>query len=145
MNEERKQAVIKAAYAPIWHLVEPFIHMESGECYGDRMSSKSFPVDKAIEAGFKEEFEHCGPISKFDYWRPVALRGIRNNNGWIRFDDQLPPPEMQCDWCYTDNLIIKRASIWNKGDYLIERYKGVIMHYPTPSHWRQRIMDKPLY
>jgi hypothetical protein len=71
---EAKQKAIQAAFGDAWEKVKDFLDKD-GWCCGIH----------AIEAGWSEDYDWNQGC-----WRPKALAGIVNNNGWIRRDERLP-------------------------------------------------------
>jgi hypothetical protein len=89
-NEEAKKAAIIAAFGDKWNFFT--------EEYKQHLLSRKHWVDMSIKYGamntpnyYKsptpQRLGFAGVIEeKCEFWRPIELKGIENNNGWIRIE-----------------------------------------------------------
>jgi len=75
------------------------------------------------------------------YWRPTELRGIENNNGWIKIEIESDLPETNSKIHLRD----ERGSISKDHDFIVGAYnpEQYIKNY---THWRpSENLPQPLY
>lgn len=76
-NEQAKQEAIKKAYGEHWERVKNKVRASSDA----RISGYSLPQDVGMPSHSIVQYDW-----KDDDWRPMELRGIEDNNGWIRIE-----------------------------------------------------------
>jgi hypothetical protein len=80
-----KLKAIKDAYGPYWNLTNEFVDNE-GWAYTSPLFNH---VVRESGLQIKVEISERG-----DVWRPESLRGIENNNGWIKITTQADLPKV---------------------------------------------------
>lgn len=90
-----KQEKIKEAFGDSWNLLTHSMqqHILNVHHWVDRSRNRMnlSPKDLGFDEGTECEV-HC------EFWRPIALKGIEDNNGWIKIEsmDSFPVEEMLC-------------------------------------------------
>ena len=79
-NLEAKQEAIKKAYGEYWELVKDLVRTDG---------SLSEPVWIGSDIDIDYDDFSTG------YFRPKSLKGIENNNGWIRIESEADLPEKE--------------------------------------------------
>src|SRR5690554_6556469 len=78
MKETPKQKAIRETYGKLWDKVKKDTNKDGWVwAQWDYELPTNIFTDDEID-------------TEFGFWRPTSLRGIENNNGWIRTDERLP-------------------------------------------------------
>jgi len=121
---EAKQKAIKEAYGEYYESLENYIN-ESGVFVGETylISDELFEKWDFIAS--------TPPIGKgklISGSRPKELRGIENNNGWIKIESESDLPKEDCD-CYIEH---------KDGSILIDKY-SIDFEMFNFNYWRHII------
>lgn len=90
-----KQEAIKNAYGDAWEKVAEYVD-DNGWIGRDSVCPSDFNF------GYPDDDIHIKtPAFERDYfWRPKALSGIEDNNGWIKIEDREPEDGLDIEYCY---------------------------------------------
>lgn len=95
-----KQQVIQDAYGEYWNLLKDLVDengwIQSKGEYHFIEWEDIFQIDEYPLWGYSGEVINC------EKWRPKALYGIENNNGWIKIESKEDYPKENCD-CWVMN------------------------------------------
>lgn len=78
-----KQEKIQEAYGEHWDNVKYFVY-ENGWC----STRKNIDFEN-IRQSFEIEYKRFTTY----HWRPISLKGIENNNGWIKIESEADLPK----------------------------------------------------
>lgn len=119
----RKEQKIQEAYGSNWELIKPYVNED-----GWFIWTEECPVNLVI-TGFEYN-------KNLDSYRPMILKGIESNNGWISIESEkdFPTEDNSSYW------IIKNGEIkmfhWEKGETLnVAAWLYTITHY--------QVIEKP--
>lgn len=112
-----KEEKIKEAWGELWHS----LHFAAKKCALENNGYISGILANGLKQPFTEWDEDVGA------WIPKSLRGIENNNGWIKIEseDDLPKEDLVY-WVVKDNQIID-MEVWEIS--LAFHNKRNITHY----------------
>lgn len=98
---------------------------------------------KNIPCDFKQMHVVYGSMS--DWVRPISLRGLENNRGWISVKERLPETFYEECWLYVNGDIL--IGLWNDSDRCWDDEQGLILpHISNVTHWQPVVKpEAPLY
>lgn len=127
-----KQEYIKQQYGKAWDAVKDYVDENGWVINGPAPHSLGFFLTATINSNIVEGNGY--------EWRPANLRGIEDNNGWIKVEDRLPE---------NNDLVIvldgnDQYEAWYDPEY---GYWSEDIHTTiNPTHWRPKVKYlKPLY
>lgn len=124
MTKEQK---IQEAFGESWNLLSHSMqqHILNVHHWVDRSRNRMNLSPKDLNFDESTECEvHC------EFWRPIQLKGIENNNGWIKIENEKDFPTKDD----SDYWIIKNGKVqmfhWAKGETLNSVvWLSIISHY----------------
>ncbi len=132
-----KQEAIEKSYRETkfdWDTDQKLVN-ENGECEFLHFSYKEMGYKSFDD--FSEDFITTN--NDYYYWIPRSIKGIQDNNGWIKIEDGLPDD-------YGDYKVLSNGHEYVAGfshDMGVFHYSD---HEIGVSHWKKYIPDpKPLY
>ncbi len=100
---EAKQKAISKAYGRVWEKVVPYTDLNGWVQRRVTGRNETNGMDPIL-LGFNRDM-----IDMIDFsgdgnfkWRLISLRGIDNNNGWVRCDERFPDPD-----------VVSKVKIWD--------------------------------
>lgn len=128
-----KQELIKQAYGEYWDKVKDFVN-ENGWC-----DVSMYSMIKNIKPEFSEIENEIG---QFDM-RPISLKGIENNNGWIKIESEndLPKNEEIVEYWILDDDEIIHAKFMHESKNWYDDFDLNLRHFPT--HYQQIVKPQP--
>lgn len=127
-----KQEYIKQQYGKAWDAVKDYVDENGWVINGPAPHSLGFFLTATIDSNIVEGNGYG--------WRPANLRGIEDNNGWIKVEEKLPEN--------TDLVIVldgtDQYEAWYEPEY--GYWAEDIVSTINPTHWRPKVeYPKPLY
>lgn len=121
-NEQAKQEAIKKAYGNHYNIFKP---NENG-------------IGSAI-GGIDENKYETISNGYVNTYRPKVLRGIENNNGWIRIEpdgSNLPEDDGKYKLCFENNIVQERTYTLAELIYRYQRFKSQSEIYNDLTHYK---------
>ncbi|SHF17441.1 hypothetical protein [Chryseobacterium vrystaatense] len=120
-----KEQKIKEAFGESWKLLSHSMqqHILTVHHWVDRSRNRMNLSPEDL--GFDEVTEcevHC------EFWRPIQLKGIENNNGWIKIESEEDMPKSAGRY-YVKDMFRDDPCISVFEEALRERWLDIITHY----------------
>lgn len=131
-NLEAKKEAIKKAYGEYWEQLttksKQIALLNNGWLHYDLITDDTGTLLNCIEME-----------RDIDYYRPKSLKGIENNNGWIKIESEADLPK---------DYNVSEFHLWlwtNNGIYKMQDYKIWKLYYDVlkVSHYRLEPIFKP--
>lgn len=108
--------------------------------FKDDGNMENGPLENGFPFGTYEG-DKRGNIGRTIYWRPIKLKGIELNNGWIKVEESLPDKEGAYEVCKDgDHLPFPHIFIKKPTEATLSDFAKQYSHWmPTP------IIPNPLY
>lgn len=121
-----KEEKIKEAFGESWNLLNRSMqdHILNVHHWVDR--SKNRMNLSPTDLGFDEATE-CEV--RFEFWRPIQLKGIEDNNGWKEYNFEALPKDIDCHVINDDGDIVVLSS--NVINSISKNSLVRITHYQT--------------
>lgn len=127
-----KQEVIKQAYGEYWDKVKDFVN-ENGWC-----DVSMYSMIKNIKPEFSEIENEIG---QFDI-RPISLKGIENNNGWIKIESENDLPKDDYTLCHY--IVNGKIEIGEYMNLHFDRPKqNELFYYKSVTHYQPIVKPQP--
>lgn len=143
-NEQAKQEAIKNSFGKSWDMLSYSMqqHILNVHHWVDRSHNRMNKSPNSLN--FDEQLEcevHC------EFWRPIQLKGIENNNGWIRIEpdgSNLPTDGNKYDVFVNDKKFRNTAFV-DQNRWLYEA-DGNIWVVENVAHYKPITPElKPIY
>lgn len=123
-----KELKIKESYGQHWDLVKEYVHRHGWVNMKDVFENPS--SGKVLEGIEMETLNTYHP--KYTYYkRPISIKGIENNNGWICKKDEMPEDDDTVLWINDKDYEIELACLLQVG-----------FNHNEYTHW-SKINEKP--
>lgn len=112
-----KEDVIKEAYGEHYELVKPYIDKDGWCSYHWQI----------VHMSYLETMCRSKPNER---WRPVALKGIENNNGWVKIESEsYLPKERGAFWTFIEGKEVVMNTFNTFDDMEFTFDNGKVTHY----------------